>query len=499
MVLWIVIAVVVVAMIAGLAFTGWKLRHAFAAREVEAAAHQGAQETLGKIRELAGRVAQQVDDHSHKVEEIGDELAAIEAPGEVDVLHSVNKLLNVNEEMKAKLQAAEDRLQAQARQIESHAVEARTDPLTQVANRRALEDILRHSVSEFEKNGRPVTVMIVDVDHFKKFNDTQGHQAGDEVLCGVARVLRQATAEPNLVARYGGEEFAVVFPGSTIAEARETAERARLAIASARFRYEARELRVTASAGLAELAVGETEAAFVKRADEALYASKHAGRNCAHYNDGFANHLFKLDAPKTSKPATNAKPLVGDEWLYQAEAEEISEEDPAAQVSTRPAFFDKLIERLSVLKKLPKTKLSILLAQVDGLERIRNEHGASAASIVIRVAAQIFKANLRDIDVVSRLEDNTFSLVLPGIQATDALEIAQRIQVAVSRYPLPKRAGVSRVSVAIGAAEAASSDDLQAVLRRSRKALEAAMISSGQRLYGINGQDNPVRLVFVEE
>jgi diguanylate cyclase len=498
MVLWIVIAVVVIAVLAGLGAVGWRLRSVFATAQEEAAAHQGAKETLGKIRELAGRVAQQVDEHTHKVEKISDELAAIEDPGEKDVLFSVNKLLDVNEEMKAKLQAAEDRLQAQARQIESHAVEARTDPLTQVANRRALEDELRRCVEEFQKQGRPVTVMIIDVDHFKKFNDTQGHQAGDEVLRGVARVLRQSVAEANLVARYGGEEFAVVFPGSTIAATREAAERARLAVASARFRYEGRELRVTASAGLAELAVGETQTAFVKRADEALYASKHAGRNCAHYNDGFANHLIRLDAPKATRPAASGKPLVGDEWLYEAAIEDLSEEDPAAQVSSKPAFFDSLIERLSILKKLPKTKLSILLAQVDGLERIRNEHGASAGSIVIRVAAQIFKASLRDIDVVSRLEENTFSLVLPGVQALDALATAQRIQVAVSKYPLPKRAGVARISVAIGVAEAASSDDLQSILRRSRRALELALQLPPPRLCGINGQEQQVMLEAAE-
>jgi diguanylate cyclase (GGDEF)-like protein len=150
------------------------------------------------------------------------------------------------------------------------------------------------------------------------------------------------------------------------------------------------------------------------------------------------------------------------------------------------------------LKKLPKTKLSILLAEIDGLERIRIEHGASAAAIVARVAAQIFKANLRDIDVVSRLEDNTFSLVLPGIQAADALEIANRMQLAVSRYPLPKRAGVTRMSVAIGAAEASSSDDMQAVLRRSRRALETAMQCANPRLAGIDAQDQPVRLEPVE-
>jgi diguanylate cyclase len=498
MVLWVLIAVVAVAVVASVATIGRRLRAAWDATE-DLLPPTEARETLGKLRELAGTVAQQVDEHTHKVEEINEELAALEQPGEEDVLVSVNKLISVNEQMKQQLQAAEERLQAQARQIESHAVEARTDPLTQVANRRALEDELRHCVEEHAKNGRPATVMIIDVDHFKRFNDTHGHQAGDEVLRGVARVLRKAMPENYLVARYGGEEFAIVFPNSTLAAVKEVAERARLAIASGRFRYEGRELRVTSSAGLAELAIGENEATFVKRADEALYASKHAGRNCAHYNDGFANLLIKLDNAKpANKPAAAAKPLVGDEWLYDAAAADIFEGDPAAQVSSKPEFFDGLINRLSMIKHLPKTRLSLLLVQVDGLERIRNEHGDSAASIVIRVAAQIFKAHLRDLDQVSRLEDNTFSLLLPGIQANDALETAQRIQAAVSRYPLPKRAGVARVTVAIGAAEASSKDDLQTILRRSRRALEHALQSPGARLFALNTKDEPVQLVAVE-
>lgn len=497
MVLGVILAVVIVVLVTALAVTGWRLRSAFSLVEVETNSQQTAKETLGKLRELAGRVAQQVDEHSLKVEEISDELASIDQPGEQDVLLSVNKLIDVNEQMKQQLQAAEDRLQAQARQIESHAVEARTDPLTQVANRRALEDELRKGVIDFQQRGKPLSLMIIDVDHFKKFNDAHGHQAGDEILRGVARVLRQSAAEHHLVARYGGEEFAIVFSGASFGSAREIAEKARQAISAARFRYEGRELRVTASAGLAEIAIGEDQASLIKRADEALYASKHAGRNCCHFNDGFANHAIKLDSTRpAASPAKTGKPIVGDEWLYETTSEEVVEEDPAAQVSSRPLFFDALIDRLSMLKRLPKTKLSLLLAQIDGVERIRNEHGATAASIVMRVAAQVFKAQLRDLDQVSRLEDNTFSVLLPGTQASDAVEIAHRIQMAISRYPLPKRAGVARITVAIGIAEASNADDLQAVLRRARKSLDNAMVASGPRLFGLNAQDSPLKLLI---
>jgi len=158
-----------------------------------------------------------------------------------------------------------------------------------------------------------------------------------------------------------------------------------------------------------------------------------------------------------------------------------------------------LIKRLAMIKHLPKTRMSILLAQVDGLERIRNEHGDSAGSIVVRVAAQILKAHLRDIDQVSRLEDNTFSLLLPGVQAADALLTAQRIQIAVSRYPLPKRAGVPRITVAIGAAEAGAKDDMQTILRRSRKALDFAISNQGPRLAALNARDEAVLLAVAED
>jgi diguanylate cyclase len=490
----VIIAVVITLLVTALAVTGWRLRSAFSLVEVETHSNQAAKETIGKLRELAGRVAQQVDEHSHKVEEISDELASLEQPGEEDVLLSVNKLIDANFNMKQQLQAAEDRLQAQARQIESHAVEARTDPLTQVANRRALEDQLRQGVNDFQQRGRPFSLMIIDVDFFKKFNDSHGHQAGDEILRGVARILRQSVAEHHLVARYGGEEFAIVFCGASFGTARDLAETSRQAISAARFRFEGRELRVTASAGLAELAIGEDQASLIKRADEALYASKHAGRNCCHFNDGFANHPIKLDSHRPSpSPAKTGKPVVGDEWLFEPAVEEVVIADPAAAVSSKPEFFDALIERLSMLKRLPKTKLSLMLAQVDGLERIRNEHGDSAASIVTRVAAQVFKAHLRDLDQVSRLEENTFCLLLPGTQASDAMQIAQRVLIGLSRYPLPKRAGVARISLALGVAEASNADDLQAVLRRARKALDTAVVTPGQRIYGLNGQDLPLK------
>ena len=110
-----------------------------------------------------------------------------------------------------------------------------SDALTGVANRRAFEYELRRRLTEWNRRNTPLSLTFVDVDHFKKFNDTYGHRAGDAVLCGVARRLRETIRETDLVVRYGGEEFAIVMPDTTLEVAKEVAERARFAIEESRF------------------------------------------------------------------------------------------------------------------------------------------------------------------------------------------------------------------------------------------------------------------------
>lgn len=172
--------------------------------------------------------------------------------------------------------------------------EAATDPLTGLANRRALELRLRQEFRRAQRSGQPLSVLILDVDHFKYVNDRYGHAAGDAVLVRLAEIVKGQLRGFDLVARYGGEEFVVLLPGIGGTSARTVAERIRHAVAgTALVLPDGRELGVTISIGLAcypDCASGTEE--MLQRADQALYAAKAAGRNCVVlYSDMFKSEL----------------------------------------------------------------------------------------------------------------------------------------------------------------------------------------------------------------
>jgi diguanylate cyclase (GGDEF)-like protein len=176
--------------------------------------------------------------------------------------------------------------EAMASLHQAHQKDVLTDSLTAVANRRAYEFELARRISQWERDGSPLILVLIDIDYFKKFNDRYGHTAGDVVLQGVAQTLQETIRKADLVARYGGEEFAIILPGISFEEAKDVSERIRRLVEAQRVSYESLVLRVTVSVGFAQLLPGEDGSSLTKRTDAALYSSKEAGRNCVHYHDG---------------------------------------------------------------------------------------------------------------------------------------------------------------------------------------------------------------------
>ena len=160
--------------------------------------------------------------------------------------------------------------------------DATTDALTSLANRKAFDDELDRACHEAQAKGEPLSLAVLDIDHFKQFNDNWGHQTGDQVIRYVSSVIGRMAPPPRFAARYGGEEFAMIFPREHAADVLQTLEDIREEISSRSLKRRSTNDdlgAITVSAGLAELNPGESMDALIGRADEALYASKRTGRN----------------------------------------------------------------------------------------------------------------------------------------------------------------------------------------------------------------------------
>jgi diguanylate cyclase (GGDEF)-like protein len=192
------------------------------------------------------------------------------------LLQTQHELRTLNTQLVAQRQ----QIEAQGRELrEVNAllqVQATRDALTGLRNRRAFMERMNEEMERVRRHGVTLSLLMIDVDRFKQYNDTYGHPAGDDVLREVARLMEGEARGSDFVARYGGEEFAILLPNTDIDSSRRAAERVRNAIES--FPWPQRE--VTASIGASTTATALDPTAFLAHADASLYAAKARGRNC---------------------------------------------------------------------------------------------------------------------------------------------------------------------------------------------------------------------------
>jgi len=488
---------------------GWWLRLRLVPAGGDAAAEtQQAREVLGRLHELASHMAADVGAHTSRVEEINEELTASGENQTDGVIAAVTKLIEANGRMQQQLGSAEEKLEEQARLVETHAAAALTDALTGLANRRAFDEEMNRRLEAFRAEGRVFSVVMLDVDHFKKFNDTYGHQAGDDVLRLLGELLRKEARKQDVVARYGGEEFAIICPGTTAREAGRGADRVRAAIAGKVFHCDGLDLNVTASLGTAAIQREEQVAGLIQRSDAALYASKEAGRNCVHFHDGrrirpingtpepVAEAPPKKTAETPEKPrpierprrssaksdesATAGKPArppVADGKSKTDDAATASGEVMPA-ISNRTEFCIILARRLAEWRRGGATP-SVLMIRVDDYKNIVEANGSRVGMLVIKATAKFLSAAIRDMDLVAQYDSATFAVLFPGTWLTNVIRIAERLRDAIAKCSLPGAKGPLNFTVSIGGAKAMQTDDTKRLLERSVEALEAAEQSGG--------------------
>jgi len=191
------------------------------------------------------------------------------------------ELRRYREELKRyiqQLEQANDALRESQQKLETA---ARTDPLTQLANRRDIIEKIQYEQIRFERSQRPFTLIIADIDNFKHFNDTYGHDCGDFILVAVAKIMQALIRKQDRLARWGGEEFLFFLPETELAGGGIVAEKIRQVIASQAYSYKEHTLSVSMTFGVGVFhQASMTIDACIRKADQALYEGKAQGKNC---------------------------------------------------------------------------------------------------------------------------------------------------------------------------------------------------------------------------
>lgn len=191
-----------------------------------------------------------------------------------------NQLASQLEALGNKVKVMESEAERNRSVLEKQRHRALHDPLTELPNREYYNERSAYEFQRWQRYGRPLTLAVLDIDHFKKINDTHGHQAGDRVLKVIGRSIAKRLREVDFFCRYGGEEFIALMPETSLEEALPVLEKIRASIAGAAFNYKEEPLSITLSIGLTELKANDDLDSAFARADAALYQAKSGGRNC---------------------------------------------------------------------------------------------------------------------------------------------------------------------------------------------------------------------------
>ena len=247
---------------------------------------------IASLHELTSNVDLQVGQHSLRINEITDTLNEPNSVGSAMILVAGKMLITANQKLQTDLEDARSEIKRQREVLSSCLQESRIDALTNIANRRAFDTELVRFYADRRRNKTTFSLLIMDIDHFKRVNDQYGHMVGDQLLKSFSRCLAETFRESDFVARFGGEEFVALLPKAPLEEACKAAERIRNVVAGTHHRIGDLDLQITVSIGVKEIQDNERDEELLQRTDKALYAAKNGGRNCIYTYEGTQCHRY---------------------------------------------------------------------------------------------------------------------------------------------------------------------------------------------------------------
>jgi diguanylate cyclase len=378
-----------------------------------------------------------VDAHQTRVETINDKLRGDTTDADA-VAEAVGQLIEANTEMQQQLVKAQEQIHKQTLELEFAQKKAVTDALTRIPNRGAFDAHIsaRHKIGPRTQGVSPHAgvLALLDVDHFKKFNDTYGHRAGDEVLKVVANLLHSRLHKYGLVARYGGEEFAVILDNVDLDTAAPIIDKVRAEIAERDIEFEGQSLSVSASIGVAELVDRENIEEWLQRADDGLYHSKEEGRNCGHKmtSDG----PVRIGAV-TTKAAHSSPEVVA---------------ASTGPFSTLPNH-EAMVEIFKEVRDRAGDNVGV------SIMAIRCDSKAEAAKL--KALLPIVRTNLRNVDRLGAYDANTLLVCLPSIDDAAARDRGIQIRQAANAVGFK-----DNLALAMNVAQAGKDESFEQIVDR---------------------------------
>jgi diguanylate cyclase (GGDEF)-like protein len=449
-----------------------------------------------QLQNLSRRVFSDVNQHSSKVEIFSSAINAASEDEPEKLVSAIDEILLANKLMQGQLADAQRRIAEQSQIIETTTHQARTDTLTGLPNRRALDEYLASSLENKPENGL-VGLLLLDIDKFKSFNDTYGHLTGDGVLKCFARSIATVCGNQAFPARYGGEEFAVVLTGSSPENLAESAAIVRQYASQQKIFHEDLELIVTASAGLSLVEKGEDLQAAYEKSDEGLYRSKQNGRNQGFWlsAEGWMPFPTTSTMPIGPLEAQQLQPAFGttedsaDESTQQLAQPDSNSNDEAAEISENATnnylelsvFFERVGEHLGHLQRsgLPASCFMVEPLAEAGQE-VTQDSWLRTAGVIER--------KLRGIDLVCLFRPSTACVFLPGSSGDSAVEKASDLLLMLNEALAHWNCETKPRRFAIAAGQALENEEAAHFLDRIEKALEEAQDASETEIVVHSGQ-----------
>ncbi len=239
---------------------------------------------LGAVAASTGDYHEKMDGYSRKINQatdittlnrLLDDVMRDTRNAQLEALRSRDQMVAARQEV----QEAENRIHELESQLEQMSELVREDQLTGSLNRRGLDDVFEREVARADRRKTPLCIALLDLDDFKRLNDTYGHITGDQALIHLVRVIKDTLRTMDVIARFGGEEFLMLLPDTSLEAAVQTVTRVQRELTKRIFMHKHERLLITFSAGVALRQPGEEQTVLIKRADDALYKAKHAGKN----------------------------------------------------------------------------------------------------------------------------------------------------------------------------------------------------------------------------